>query len=157
MGRALNLISITRLALSPDKSTRGYFHGTSACLNALFAAERYDELVDLVQSDVLWTYKRWAVKALAAQGRGVEAITYAERCRSPWASDHDIDGLCEQILVASGEPEEAYARYAIAANRAATYLGWFRAVAKKYPDKPAAVVLAHLVRHTPGDVCGQDD
>ena len=145
------LINITRLALSSDKSTRGYFHGTSACLSALFTTGRYDELIELVQSDVLWSYKRWAVKAMAAQGRGAEAIGYAERCRSPWASDTDIDGLCEQILLASGHPEEAYARYAIPANRATTYLGWFRAVAKKYPDKPPAVVLADLVRHTPGE------
>jgi len=50
-----------------------------------------------------------------------------------------------------GHAEEAYPRYAISANRAATYLGWFRAVAKKYPDKPPAVVLADLVRHTPGE------
>lgn len=35
------LIDLTRMALSPDKSLRGYFHGTSACLSALFAAERY--------------------------------------------------------------------------------------------------------------------
>jgi hypothetical protein len=91
------------------------------------------------------------VKAMAAQGRGAEAIAYAERCRSPWASDTDVDSLCEQILLTSGHPEEAYARYAISANRAATYLGWFRAVAKKYPDKPPAVVLADLVRHTPGE------
>jgi len=138
------LIGITRLALSRDKSTRGYFHGTSACLSALFTAGRYDELIELVRSDVLWSYKRWAVKALAAQGRGREAIAYAERCRSPWASDTDIDRLCEQILLASGQPEDAYARYAISANRAATYLGWYRAVAKKYPDKPASVVLADL-------------
>ena len=46
---------------------------------------------------------------------------------------------------------EAYARYAISANRAATFLGWFRAVMKKYPDKPPGVVLADLVRHTPGE------
>jgi hypothetical protein len=145
------LIGITRLALSPDKATRGYFHGTSACLSALFTAGRYDELIELVRNDVLWSYKRWAVKALAAQGRGREAIAYAERCRSPWASDTDIDRLCEQILLASGELEDAYARYAISANRATTYLGWYRAVAKKYPDKPASAVLADLVRHTPGD------
>jgi hypothetical protein len=120
-------------------------------LSALFTAGRYDELIELVQSDVLWSYKRWAVKALATQGRGAEAIAYAERCRSPWASDRDIDSLCEHILLASGQPEEAYARYAISANRAATFLGWFRAVAKKYPDKPPGVVLADLVRHTPGE------
>ena len=145
------LINITRLALSPDKSTRGYFHGTSVCLSALFTAGRYDELIELVHADVLWSYKRWAVKALAAQGRRPEAIAYAERCRGPWASNTDIDGLCEEILLASGHTAEAYARYAISANRAATYLGWFRAVAKKYPDKPPAVVLADLVAHTPGE------
>src|SRR3989304_3708213 len=49
------LINITRLALSPDKSTRGYFHGTSACLSALFTAGRYDELIELVRNDVLWS------------------------------------------------------------------------------------------------------
>jgi hypothetical protein len=145
------LINITRLALSTDKSTRGYFHGTSACLSALFSAGRYDELIELVRNDILWSYKRWAVRAMAAQGRPDEAVAYAERCRSPWASDTDIDRLCEQILLASGQPEEAYAPYGVSANRAATYLGWFRAVAKKYPDKPASVVLADLVRHTPGE------
>ena len=36
-------------------------------------------------------------------------------------------------------------------NRAATYLGWFRAVATKYPGKSVPAVLADLVRHTPGD------
>lgn len=145
------LIGITRLALSSDKTVRGYFHGTSACLSALFSAGRYDELIELVRGDIFWPYKRWAVKAMVAQGRHTEAIAYAERCRSPWASDTDIDRLCEQILLASGQPEEAYARYAISASRAATHLGWFRAVAKKYPDKPGSVVLADLVRHTPGE------
>ena len=46
---------------------------------------------------------------MAAQGRPDEAVAYAERCRSPWASETDIDRLCEQILLASGQPEEAYA------------------------------------------------
>lgn len=145
------LIGVTRLALSPDRNVRGYFHGTSACLSALFAAERYDELIELVQGDILWPYKRWAVKAMVAQGRNAEAIAYAESCRNPWASDRDIDGLCEQILLSSGQADEAYARYALTANRAGTFLGWFRAVAKKYPNKPRAVVLSDLVRLTPGD------
>jgi hypothetical protein len=96
------LIGVTRLALSPNKQMRGYFHGTSACLSALFAARRYDELIELVQGDIFWPYKRWAVKAFIAQGRHAEALGYAERCRSPWASDRDIDGLCEQILLVIG-------------------------------------------------------
>ena len=145
------LIGVTRLALSPDKNVRGYFHGTSACLSALFAAERYDELIKLVRGDIFWPYKRWAVKALIAQGRNAEAIGYAESCRNPWASDRDIDGLCEQILRSSGRLDEAYARYGLTANRASTYLGWFRAVAKKYPGKPPGIVLSDLVQLTPGD------
>jgi hypothetical protein len=51
------LIGLTRMALSPDKNLRGYFHGTTACLSALFAAARHDELIDLVQSDVFWPYR----------------------------------------------------------------------------------------------------
>ena len=34
---ANRLVGVTRLALSPDKTVRGYFRGTSACLSALFA------------------------------------------------------------------------------------------------------------------------
>ena len=145
------LIGITRLAFSPDKNVRGYFHGTSACLSALFAAGRHEELVELVQGDKFWPYKRWAVKAFIAQGRNVEAISYAESCRNPWASDHDIDGLCEQILLSLGKTDEAYLQYGLTANRAGTYLAWFRAVAKRYPHKPRAVILSDLIRLTPGD------
>ena len=41
------LIGTTRLALSPDRRVRGFFHGTSACLSALYGAERYQEIIDL--------------------------------------------------------------------------------------------------------------
>ena len=145
------LMGITRMALSPDTNLRGYFHGTSACLSALFTAGRYDEIIDLVKGDTIWPYKRWAVKALAAQGNAAGAIDYAERCRSAWAGDQEIDERCEEILLSSGRADEAYARYALNANRTGTCLTWFRAIARKYPHKPAADVLADLVRHTPGD------
>lgn len=140
-----------RLALSPDSSVRRYFHGTSACLSALYVAERYDALIDLVKGDVIWPYKRWAVRALAARGNKGEAIRYAESCRDPWASDYDIDRLCEEILLSSGLAEEAYRRYGLTANRAGTYLAWFRAIVKKYPHKRPADVLADLVQLTPGE------
>lgn len=145
------LIGVTRLALSPDKNLHGYFHGTTVCLSALFTAQRYDELIELVKGDIFWPYKRWAVKAMVAQGRNVEAIAYAESCRNLWSSDRDIDGLCEQILLSAGQADEAYARYGLTANRAGTFLGWFRAVAKKYPNQPRGGVLSDLVRLTPGD------
>lgn len=72
------VIDITRMALSPDKRLRGHFHFTSACLSALFRAERYQEIIDLVRAEVIWPYKRWAARALAAQGKRAAAIRYAE-------------------------------------------------------------------------------
>jgi hypothetical protein len=146
------LIDITRMALSPDPSLRGHFHGTSACLGALYRAERYQEIIDLVAGDrTIWPYKRWAVKALVAMGRKSEAIKYAESCRSPWASDRDIDALCEEILLSSGLVDAAYERYGVRAHRGGTYLATFRAVAKAYPHKKPSDILADLVKTTPGD------
>jgi hypothetical protein len=132
------LLDITRLALSPDKNVRGHFHGTSACLSALYQAGRYAEIVRLLDVDVLWHYKRWAVKALAAMGQIDEAIRYAEACRNPWASDLDINGVCEEILLSAGRVDEAYAGYAPRASAAGTHLATFRAVARKYPHRSAA-------------------
>lgn len=149
---AERLIGITRMALSPDKDHRGHFHGTSACLSALFQAERYDELIVLLTGErLLWDYKQWAAKALAAKGKKAEALRYAEGCRSPWASDLSIDRFCEELLLSSGLVDEAYQRYGLAANQAGTYLATFRAVVKKYPHKPASDILADLVQTTPGD------
>lgn len=145
------LVGITRMALSPDKTLRGHFHGTSACLSALYRAERFDELIDLLRVDAIWPYKQWAVRAMAASGKKAEALRYAESCRSPWASDHEVDSVCEEILLSSGLIDEAYARYGVRANQGGTYLATFRAVSKKYPHKPAGEVLADLVKTTPGD------
>lgn len=146
------LLGATRMALSPDPDLRGYFHGTSMCLGALFRAERYTEIVELVSHDRnLWDYRAWAVKALAAQGNEVEALRYAESCRSPWASDLAIDRVCEEILLSSGKLDEAYTRYGLRAHEAGTYLATFRAIAKTYPHKPASEILADLVETAPGD------
>lgn len=146
------LVGITRVALSPDPNLRGHFHGTSACLSALLAAERYLEIVELVAAGrIIWPYKRWAVKALAALGKKAEAIQYAEACRSPWASDGDIDALCEEILLSSGLVDDAYRRYGVRAHRGGTYLATFRAIAKRYPHKTPGEILADLVKSTPGD------
>ena len=144
------LLGITRMALRPQEGARGYFHGTAACLSALFASGRHDELVDLLEHERFWHYKRWSVKALAAQGKKAEAICYAEACRDAWASDLEIDQLCEEILLSSGLTEEAYRRYGLSASRRGTYLAWFRAVARKYPHKEPAPILQDLIAQTPG-------
>jgi len=145
------LIELTRLALGPDKAVRGHFHGTSACLSALHFAGRHAEILDLLQADVIWPYKRWAVKALAALGRRAEAIRYAESCRGPWTVDTEVDLECEAILLSSGTTEEAYERYGLQANHGATYLATFRAVARKYPHKAPREILVDLAKATPGD------
>jgi hypothetical protein len=145
------LIGITRVAIGPDKNLRGHFHGTSACLSALYRAERFDELVDLLRADTIWPYKQWAVRAMAASGKKDEALRYAESCRSPWASDYEVDSVCEEILLSSGMIDEAYARYGVRANQGGSYLATFRAVSKKYPHRAAGEILADLVKSTPGD------
>lgn len=144
------LLGITRMALSPDKNLRGHFHGTSACLSALYRAERYAEIVDVLEVDTIWPCKRWAVQALAALGRRSEAIRYAESCRGSWTHDGEVDAVCEEILLSSGLVEDAY-RFGLRASRSGTFLATFRAVLKKYPHKGAGEVLADLVKTTPGE------
>ncbi len=146
------LLGTTRMALSPDPNLRGHFGGTSPCLSALFSAERYAEIVELVAGErLIWPYKRWAVKALAAMGKKSEAIKYAEACRGRSTYGGDVDTLCEEILLSSGLVDEAYERYGVRAHQGGTFVATFRAVAKRYPDKPASQVLADLVKTTPGE------
>lgn len=144
------LLDVTRMALGPDPRFQGYFHGTSACLSALYASERYGEIVDLLEGDAIWPYKRWAVLALAASGRKADATRYAQSCRGPWTPDGAVDALCEEILLSSGLVDEAYERYGPTASRRGTYLATFRAVAAKYPHRAAAEILADLASTTPG-------
>ena len=145
------LLEITRLALSPDKSLRGHYHGITACLDALLCAERFSELYDVLQSEKFWSYKRWAVKALAAEGKADEAIQLAESSRGPWTNDTDVNLLCEGILLSLGRIEEAYRRYGLFSHRAGTYLATFRAVAKAYPSVPRTQILSDLIDISPGD------
>jgi hypothetical protein len=90
------------------------------------------------------------VLALAATGKKSEAIELAESSRGPWTSDGDVNRICEDILLSSGQVAEAYERYGMAANRAGTYLATFRSVARKYPHKAAADILRDLAATTPG-------
>ena len=145
------LLGITKQALSPDPNLRGHYHGTTMCLEALYRAERYDDILELLVHEKFWPHKRWAVKALAAKGQKAEAIRLAEASRGPSTSEADVAWLCEEILLSSGLVDEAFARYAAVANRIGTYVATFRAVAKKYPAKSAAEVLDQLVASTPGD------
>lgn len=144
------LLPQTRMSLAPNVERRPFFHGTSACLSALFAAERYDELIALLDVDrTIWDYKHWAAKALLAQGKKVEALRFADKEKER-GSDLRIAWFCEELLLSSGMVDEAYARYGLTANQTGTYVGTLHAVLKKYPHKAPKDVLADLVASTPG-------
>ena len=53
-------------------------------------------------------------------------------------------------MLSSELADEAYARYAIEANQGTTFLATFRAIAKKYPTRPASKILDDLVASTLG-------
>jgi len=145
------LISTTRLALSPDRTVRGFFHGSTACLSALFAAERYGDIQSLLKDESFWPYRRWAVKAIAAMGDADSALELAEASRGPWTNDHDVDQICESILLTQGRVDDAYRGYGLRAHRATTFLATLTAVCRAYPGKPRYEVLTDLVTSTPGE------
>ena len=147
------LLGICKMAWSPDRDLRGFFKGTTNCLSALFAAERYQEILQLLEMAPydMWHYRQYGVKALAALGQKAEAIRYAEADRGLNDSPIAIARACEEILLSSGLVDEAYRRFGLQANRAGTYLAWFRAVARKYPHKEPTEILDDLVASTPGE------
>ncbi|MES2259721.1 MAG: hypothetical protein V4724_14465 [Pseudomonadota bacterium] len=130
----------------------GFFKGTTACLSALYAARRYDELLTLLESSRRqeWYYRCWGAKALAVQGKHAEAIQYAEDSRHVSTPVAGIARFCEALLLDSGFADEAYARYAVDATWASTNLARFRAIAKKYPQVPPETILRDLVARDPG-------
>jgi hypothetical protein len=56
-------------------------------------------------------------KALAARGKQTDAIAYPEASRGLKDDRGAIARVCEELLLFMGNAEEAYSRYAIAANR----------------------------------------
>lgn len=137
---------------SSASTGHGFFKGTSVCLSSLYSAGRYDELLKLVDNAPykLWHDRQWGVKALVAMNKKAEAIQYAEASRGRNEPGWLIAQDCEAILLSSGMFEEAYRRYAIEANQTTTNLATFRAIVKKYPNKPVEEILRDLIASTPG-------
>ena len=129
-----------------------YFHGTTACLSCLLVAGCYQELLDLLELSryPMWHYRRYGVEALLALGKKAEAVKYAEASRGLNEPDSAIDQACEEILICSGLHEEAYRRYGLSTAEGNSYLARFRSVAKRYPMKDKAEILADLIATTPG-------
>lgn len=139
---------------SASSGEYGYFKGTTACLSALYAAGRHEELLALIAKSEYkyktWHYRIWGAKALAAAGKPAEAIRYAEDSKGLNAPLAAIAAFCESVLLDSGFADEAYARYAVEATCATTNLATFKAIVKKYPHMPRETILRDLVASQPG-------
>ena len=145
------LIEITRMSLSPDRSIGGFFHGSSACLSALFKAERYDEVIEIAGNPSSWSYSRWVVKALAMQGKKEEALAFAESSYNPWSDDRDVDLFLKLTETSRGASKATLRHERLLALRKNTYLAWYRAVAKAHPGHEPDVLLKELAQLTPGE------
>ncbi|WP_342119191.1 hypothetical protein [Pseudoduganella sp. OTU4001] len=138
--------------LNAPKERYSYFKASTLCLSALYAAKRYDELLDLLESSRLnwWHERRWGAKAWLAKGDVAKSIQYAEATeRSSWDPGH-IAAFCESVMLDTGHTEEAYARYAIAAADGTTNLAIFRSIRKKYPAMDSETILRDLAASKPG-------
>jgi len=147
-----DLLPRVRESWRPDATYRDYFPGTTHCLTALLAAERHDHLLQLLELKprLMWHHRKHGVEALLRLGRRADALRYAEEQRASTDNPIAIARECEEILLDAGLRDDAYARYAILASEAGTYLAWFRRIAKRYPEKKPSDILADLVAHTPG-------
>jgi hypothetical protein len=135
-----------------DPNPGNYFHGATACLSCLVVVGRNQEVLDLLAlcRYPMWHYRHYGVEALLALGKKAEAVKYAEASRGLNEPDSAIDQACEEILISSGLHEEAYRRYGLSAAEGNSYLARFRSVAKRYPMKDKAEILADLIATTPG-------
>jgi hypothetical protein len=129
-----------------DSERFNYVQGSSLCLASLVAAGRHGEVLEVLalERHPIWSYRRFGVAALLAQGRTDDALAYAEASRGLNSPESTIDAVCERILLNAGRTDEAYKRYALTANRANTGLATFRQVAKKYPQRDAKQILLDL-------------
>ncbi len=147
------LPGVQQLMAERAKGTYAYLRSATLCFSALFHAGRFDELMAVLALDPKpnWHDQEWAAKVLAARGDVDAAVKLMEGLRSRYAPDVAISGVAEQLLLAAGRVDEAYARYGIQATSANTHIATFRAIAKRYPGVAPSRILGDLIASTPGE------
>lgn len=103
------LIETVKVAWSQGANTSSYFAGTPNCLSALVVAERYDEVLALLERAPYrtWHYRQYGKRAQLAQGRKAEALRYVEEGRGVNDSPSAVARALEEILLCSGLVEDA--------------------------------------------------
>ncbi|MEZ4383754.1 MAG: hypothetical protein R3A79_20650 [Nannocystaceae bacterium] len=125
-----------------------------ACLSALSASGRQRDVLELLalRPIGIWPERRFGVLALAALGDADAAIAYARGSNvlgHPY--EEAIAAVCEDVLLAAGRRDEAYAEFAQRANRRQNYLTTFRCLVAKYPEREPATILSDLIAASPGE------
>lgn len=131
-----------------------YSSGGLACLSSLIAGGQFERVLALVEQRpvAVWLERQFGVHALVSLGRVDEAITYAQ-ASNPLGHHYsrEIAQACEAVLLAANRRDEAYRAFAIAAGQRQNCLLTYRALAAKYPEVDASVLLGDLIASTPGD------
>ena len=124
----------------------------SLCYSALFSAGRHDELIKLIGGDPrpMWRDLLWVGRVKVARSEIDEAIEFMAKSVDPWTPMAGLARFAEGVLLNAGRRTEAYAKYALEANRATTYLATFRLIAGKYPEVDPDRLLLDLIATTPG-------
>ena len=121
--------------------------GTSVCLSSLLAADRHQELLEVLalQRFPFWHDRKFGMRALVAEGRMEDALAYAEASRG--LNQPDGHRRCVRENPAGCRPmDEAYEKYALTANGSSTGLATFRALVRKYPGRDPKKILLDLAR-----------
>lgn len=147
------LIDLARHIWSQQVTGYNFFKGTVPCLSALYFSERFEELLSLLETAPykMWHYRKWGVKALVSLGKLEDALDYARDTKGLNVPTGQIARACEEILIAQGRNDEAYAHYSFEANRSTTHLATFRSLVKKYSDRNPGEILENLIDQSPGE------
>ena len=128
--------------------------GSIACLASQVAAGRHAQALESLASRAIavWPERQFGVYALAALGRVDAAIAYAE-ASNPLGHRHaqDIARVCEAVLLAAGQRDAAYRRFAAVAQARQNCRQTFEALRRAYPERTASELLGDLIAASPGN------
>ena len=127
--------------------------GAIACLSSQIAAGRHARALELLATRAIavWPERQFGVYALAALGRVDEALLYAGTS-NPLGHHHarDIARVCEAVLLAAGQREAAYRRFAVVARARQNCRQTFDALRRAYPERTPSELLDDLIAASPG-------